>query len=420
MTTPHSLGPQLTVLTFNLLAPCYKRLFSADGTERSDREADHQPDWTLRLETLLTLLINISPLPDVICLQEFWFHSHYISIFERILSPHFHIFYAQRPDRQDGLATLVLKQSSILKNPTSSHILTLDQSADRIALAVNASVTHSIDTHCLILNTHLTFPHCAFDSLRRQQQATTLASYVDQQIISFKRRNQLLHVCLMGDFNSDNQSPVASLLHHAHFVNCYNLLHGFSAAPKTHRNHRHQSVHVDHVFIKSSSDHGASSQYQQRRCHRDDTTISQLSNVPARHNDHENYDAHNHQLDQQDGSGDVCNRVAPPVFKQPRRRQSAHGVTQARFDHGFTSDDTDVDMDCDNGSDASKSSVASAYSASKKPTRRQREHKGSLDRSLQPTFAQVLPKSIGSDVWPMQGEYNMSDHRPVLVTLRII
>lgn len=374
--TPSETG--VTVVTFNMLAPCYKRQFAADGSERRDREGDNDYLWKSRFDSILNMLVTLSPMPDVICLQEVWFYPSYISRLESILAPLYYIFYAQRPGKPDGLATLIHRHSPNVRAPTCGDVFVLDRSGDRVALPINATTGIQSSSPLLIINTHLTFPHCLRDSIRRKRQASTLATYVDDRI-SATMDGQHLQVILSGDFNSDNDSPVATLLHKAQFINSYNVIHGNAAQPKTHCNHRRQSVYVDHVFFRAGPGFPDASTISRAR--KGLNSLEMLT--PPSVQEDEN--------------------ATLRVNTKSRRRNSVHGVTQAEFDHDTTSDDTDVDMDGEIGHERSEPS--SPFNVSS------RAH-----CALMPSFAQVLPKSLNTDVWPIATEYSVSDHRPVMVS----
>lgn len=238
----------LSVLTFNMLAPCYKRLFNENGIERSDREADHESLWTSRLTAILHLLTSISPTPDIIALQEVWFHPPFISRFEEILKPHYHIFYAQRPgSKKDGLATLVRRDESL--NPPV-HIATFPlANGDRIGLAVSVTLPSTVlcpSSPLLLVNAHLTFPHGPSSRRLRATEVEALTAFVASHTAS-----PPLPVLVLGDFNGDTLSPVCRRMVQDQFVNCYTSINGPTALPKTHYNHQREQVFVDHVFLRN-------------------------------------------------------------------------------------------------------------------------------------------------------------------------
>lgn len=244
--------PQLSVLTFNLLAPCYKRLFSPSGQERSDREQHHSQLWNDRLDKILSLLDSVSPAPDVIALQELWFHPPFLTRLKDALSSRYHVFTAKRPSpKNDGLATLIRKNHPLLTHPTCHAVFQLSNS-DRIALAVTIDLPDPSKPHShhklLVVNTHLTFPHDHF--LRRVQdtQARALTAFVNSFVNSCPSTVSTL---VLGDFNSDKRSTVCNRMHDAGFLNCYLALNGPTACPTTHYNHNRQQVFVDHVFLRT-------------------------------------------------------------------------------------------------------------------------------------------------------------------------
>ena len=55
---------EFTLCTFNILAPCYKRL-----SNESDRESFYETQWKDRHLSIIKLLQSLEI--DVICLQEF-------------------------------------------------------------------------------------------------------------------------------------------------------------------------------------------------------------------------------------------------------------------------------------------------------------------------------------------------------------
>ena len=67
------------IVTFNLLAPCYKRLPTINpATGRRDRESSNQLLWKSRRNATLEFFSqNIFPIASVIALQEFWLDDGY-------------------------------------------------------------------------------------------------------------------------------------------------------------------------------------------------------------------------------------------------------------------------------------------------------------------------------------------------------
>lgn len=253
-------APPLSLVTFNLLAPCYKRLFHPSGQERRDREQSHPSLWRPRLDALLQLLLTLSPAPDVIALQEVWFHPPFLARLEAALAPHFHLFYARRPcPKQDGLATLVRRRAAALhpvRPPALVAAFPLADS-DRVGLAV--SLVLASGRPLLVLNAHLTFPHCIRNRRTRLEQADALVRFVaDAQLPTAP-------ALLLGDMNGDSDSRVCKRLADAGFHNCYVAVNGSAAAPATHRNHINQQVFVDHIFLRPPPPHPHQQPARRRR-----------------------------------------------------------------------------------------------------------------------------------------------------------
>ena len=232
-------------------------MHDSKGKERKDREKDHPEMWQSRLDEILDYFRSFNPLPQVICLQEFWFYKPFIVRFEEAMEPNYHIFYGQRfGKKEDGLATLILKNSPYLRTPKLVCRFPLAIS-DRVGLAVSATLTASDDqkplnsnSRLLIVNAHLTFPHAFFFRRLREAQADSLTSYVDTYKSMHDKEN--VSTIVTGDFNSDMTSTVCLHMLSNGFVNCYSSINGPHAAPITHYNHLKQSVYTDHIFLSSS------------------------------------------------------------------------------------------------------------------------------------------------------------------------
>lgn len=246
----HDSSPQISVLTFNMLAPCYKRMYSADKRPIGREQRFHDL-WTNRLDSILKLLLSIQPTPDVIALQEFWFNPHFQKRFEAAVDKDFHIFYHQRPGaKEDGLATLIHRNSpAFTRQVPRSHTFSLG--CDRVGLAVSVSLASTSpvpQADLLVVNAHLTFPHSVVQEAIRPAQADKLTNFVDQHV---KNSPNTTHALVLGDFNGDDTSSVCHRMLAQGFENCYTKLNGPTDKPTTHYNHRKQEVFVDHIFLRS-------------------------------------------------------------------------------------------------------------------------------------------------------------------------
>ena len=91
-----------SICTFNVLAPCYKRLAS-----ENDRESSYKSMWRTRHLAIINLLQSLQL--HLICLQEFWLNEQsFIKLYESHLSSKYSSYYVQRTHgHDDGLAIFV-------------------------------------------------------------------------------------------------------------------------------------------------------------------------------------------------------------------------------------------------------------------------------------------------------------------------
>lgn len=351
--TPQSSTEQFSLLTFNLLAPCYKRMFGPSGQERRDRECDHSALWSERLDSILHFLTTVSPTPHVISLQEFWFHPSFKQRVEDALSPKYHMFYAKRPGtKEDGLATLVLRNSPFIRNVKQVGSFPLGN-ADRVALAIHATLTSSdsesapaTSSSLLILNAHLTFPHCFISRCLRESQADALTTFVNTYAAA--NPAEQVSALVVGDFNSDMRSSVCARMSDAHYVNCFAALNGPSALAVTHLNHLHEEVFTDHVFLR---------QFPAAAVEADQASKKSLTGRRKR------------SVSQERGEG--SSRSVSPSPQAVRRMYEKEMALQS-------------------GKKAAGQRC-----------------------SIGPVSCTVYPENVSPDVWPSREEFAISDHRPV-------
>lgn len=253
---------RLCVLTFNVLAPCYKRYYDENHRELPGRECDRPADWHARLGVILSLLDGIRPVPDIICLQEFWFEPEYQARFEDALAARYDFYSARRPQRDDGLATLVRRDSPAFSqrpvDADTNHVcqfpLGRGLERDRVGLMVSLPLAvppGSPPRDLLLVNTHLTFPHCYVRRDTRTEQAETMADRVDAFAATRPSFAPALDVLVMGDFNGDPSGNTWKTMLRRGFSSCFATVCGAAARPVTHFDHLKQPVFVDHIFLKS-------------------------------------------------------------------------------------------------------------------------------------------------------------------------
>jgi mRNA deadenylase 3'-5' endonuclease subunit Ccr4 len=261
----------LSVCTFNILAPCYKRLSS-----ENDREDAYDSVWRTRHLSIINLLQSLQV--HLICLQEFWLNDpSFVELYESHLSSKYSFHYVQRTrGHDDGLAILVDK----------NHLKVIDQRkfllhdiGNRVGLLLHLETKGQ---SLLLINIHLTFPHNSFDRQLRLTQIKEFLKLINEYQIS----NNLLNKCsiiLCGDFNAacDND-PVYQLLE-KQFQSSYFIIHG--KEPKvTHLTHRNEELGVDFIFYRSNIFQPVSSQLIPHGCNEqlwNDTTKWSLSDHRA-------------------------------------------------------------------------------------------------------------------------------------------
>ncbi|GAB0488995.1 hypothetical protein MMPV_000210 [Pyropia vietnamensis] len=255
----------LTVATFNLLAPCYKRMSpavvtAAPGTAvggpggsahpypdrptastpwasrpRRPREGDAPHLWRPRLAALIDELASLQPPPDILCLQEWWFASAYADALTAALEGTYVLTTARRPGKDDGLAIGVRRPLGV----AAAASWRLVDGDDRVALlvaveagppppplpvgidggGVGGSATAAAPV-VVVVNTHLTFPHGVGDGVMRLQQVSALTEVVDGWVDEAPGREGA-PVLIVGDFNGEASDAVAAHLVARDYVNSW-------------------------------------------------------------------------------------------------------------------------------------------------------------------------------------------------------
>ena len=166
---PQEVCGRLTVSTFNVLCPLFRRV-PQNGTEgEMGRESGNRSMYLDRHAGILELLLQLDS--DIICLQEFWVgNDDLVALFRAQLDVRYQWFaLARTAGRGDGLVVLVKHALSV----TDRHDIFFRDLGDRVALLLKidysahlASSSSSLSSSCkrartelLLVNTHLLFPH---------------------------------------------------------------------------------------------------------------------------------------------------------------------------------------------------------------------------------------------------------------------
>ena len=295
----------MTVTTFNVLAPCYKRVPQSDGTtamEASDRAT--ALDRQTRVLDLVTELDS-----TCVCLQEFW-HADAATaeLYATTLTRAGYAFHVtpRTGGRPDGLLTAVrddafevVERRDILINDCGDRVATLLHLRPRkrhvrsanasSAKAATAGDSHAAFGDVLLVNTHLLFPHNSNSTLIRLRESFKILEYLHEY--QEKARGALakrtsaptrrLPVVMCGDVNGTSRGAVARFLSSQGFVSAYDASLGASAADDapiepeaqtppgaararrateeekrgwiSHLNHHGECVGVDHVWVLNPS-----------------------------------------------------------------------------------------------------------------------------------------------------------------------
>ncbi|KDP28387.1 hypothetical protein JCGZ_14158 [Jatropha curcas] len=250
--------PCISCTTFNILAPCYKRL---DNKDQNKRESDSRAFWFARNQSILDWLLFERS--SIICLQEFWIdNKELVHLYQERLRDAGYITFqlARTNKREDGLLTAVHKDYFSVLN---YHELLFNDFGDRVAqlLHVQSAVPltqnrkGNAPQEFLIVNTHLLFPHDSSLSIVRLHQVYKIL----QSVETYQRENKKSHmpIILCGDWNGSKRGHVYKFLRSQGFVSSYDIAHQYTDSDAdahkwvSHRNHRGNICGVDFIWLRN-------------------------------------------------------------------------------------------------------------------------------------------------------------------------
>lgn len=216
-------------------------------------ESQVKERWKTRARKLVNFLKEQLE-TDVICLQEYWCtQPEWCSIFQDNFSRDYDIYTAKRSgEKADGLVTLVRRNSCWKVIDTEKYYFR--DCGERLLLATvlrlkddDMEQTKGDTFDCLLINTHLSFPHGSWGRSLRLIEVKRLLEFID----SFLELHpgQVKAVVVVGDFNSTLEDVVCQQVVSRGFANSYYLVHG-NENVVTHCNHKGQSLAVDKVYFK--------------------------------------------------------------------------------------------------------------------------------------------------------------------------
>ena len=234
----------MTVTTFNVLAPCYKRVQQPDGT--TAMEASDRATALDRQTRVLDLIAELDS--TCVCLQEFW-HADAATaeLYATALRRAGYTFHVtpRTGGRPDGLLTAVrddafevVETRDILFNDCGDRVATLVHLRPRVA-AFRAPADGSASFgDVLLVNTHLLFPHNSNSTLIRLRESFKILEYLHEYqeyhrgalASRTSAPTRRLPVVMCGDFNGTSRGAVARFLSSQGFVSAYDASLGASAA----------------------------------------------------------------------------------------------------------------------------------------------------------------------------------------------
>lgn len=227
-----------TCCSFNILAPCYKRLNRRGYTEDDDPAA-----WRKRNELIFQCLLDLNC--DIVCLQEVWFNKTFLQLLRHTFDPLYAIHLMQRPHKEDGLA-IFIKLSRF--ESIAVHERDFKCVGQRVGLAVHI---RSIETkeEFLVANTHLTFPHHEFDYRLRCDQIRNFSAHL---AVKHREHAPKARMIVCGDFNLCSTPSKDNVYQHLTaelgLRSAFFEVHGREPGV-THLTHNNHSFCVDFIFV---------------------------------------------------------------------------------------------------------------------------------------------------------------------------
>lgn len=250
----HDALAKINIASFNVLAPCYKRLNSISPGNYA-RESTQKDLWLNRALSAVNFFESeIFPTAHIIGLQEFWLDEHYQSLMKQSADSFgFKMQTLQRTGLKTDAAVFMIHESFEVLGKKEAYLCNI---GDRVGLILWLKHIH---TQCelIVANTHLSFPHTEQDVRNQIQQMKILTSTMD----NFVLQNGLEHCpkIILGDFNVVGTSGVCDDLREQGYTSCLDIsppLDGLTdqpVSPITHLNHRNEELGVDHIFVKPGS-----------------------------------------------------------------------------------------------------------------------------------------------------------------------
>lgn len=239
-------APALTVLTYNVLAPCYRRMprRKLRGLGSRERESSLDEVWRARQAEVLDLVASATPRPDVVCLQEYWTDPACAALYEAALGGEYDFAVVRRPRKADAVACLVRRGGRAALRAWRGIVA--PYSGQRVALAMHLDVRGVGDV--VFTGLHLQYPGSVLENRARSHQA--------EHFVKESRRlrgewgvSEAAPMLFAGDFNgSGDADRVQAAMGAAGLRSCFRAVHGREAGV-THRCHRDRQFCADLVLV---------------------------------------------------------------------------------------------------------------------------------------------------------------------------
>ena len=269
----------VSVTTFNVLAPCYKRVTNPeDGSIAMEATFS---ELALERQARIVDMLCSDVRSSILCLQEFWHASEEVrGLYERGLRDAGYVTHStpRTGGRPDGLLTAVrasefdvLDRRDILFNDCGDRVAALlhlrhaASGSSETAPAESASSVGDV----LLVNTHLLFPHNSNSTLIRLRESFKILEYLheyQEKMMSEVTENggvaRRLPVVMCGDFNGSVRGAVARFLQSQGFISafeeCRRCLSDENQTDDgacwiSHLNHHGECVGVDHIWVLNPS-----------------------------------------------------------------------------------------------------------------------------------------------------------------------
>jgi len=204
-----------------------------------------------RTKALIELVLAADA--DVACVQEFWHASSEVrsAWVDALTAAGYATRITKRTNgRCDGLLTAV--KTSTFEVLDVRDVL-FNDCGDRVACV---SRVRRRGLEALVVNTHLLFPHNANSSLIRLREVFKILEYVKSMMEEPEMAGRKVPVIITGDFNGSNRGRVYRFLTSQGFVNALDscqLRDGCETPWVSHLNHHGECVGVDHMMLLNPS-----------------------------------------------------------------------------------------------------------------------------------------------------------------------